>query len=261
MSRVFRVGAAQLGPLQRSDTRQVAVDRMLALLDQANRDGCNLVVFPELALTTFFPRWNIDDRAEIDAYFESEMPNAATQRLFDRARECGIAMYIGYAEIAEVDGARHRFNTSILIDREGGIVGKYRKTHLPGHARHDPERAFQHLEKKYFEVGDTGFRVWRTMGGLFGMCICNDRRWPESYRVMGLQGVEMVLLGFNTPSAPSFEPSTMIFRFKPGPIRMGPGSSPWPRRGMRTGTTFSAARRSFIRRGKSSPARKHWATS
>ena len=206
MSRVFRVGAAQMGPLQRSDTRQVAVDRMLALLDQANRDGCNLVVFPELALTTFFPRWNIDDRAEIDAYFESEMPNAATQRLFDRARECGIAMYIGYAEIAEADGARHRFNTSILIDREGGIVGKYRKIHLPGHARHDPERAFQHLEKKYFEVGDTGFRVWRTMGGLFGMCICNDRRWPESYRVMGLQGVEMVLLGFNTPSANSQRP-------------------------------------------------------
>jgi N-carbamoyl-D-amino-acid hydrolase len=39
------------------------------------------------------------------------------------------------------------------------------------------------------------------MGGIFGMCICNDRRWPETFRIMGLQGVEMVTLGFNTPSA------------------------------------------------------------
>ena len=44
-----------------------------------------------------------------------------------------------------------------------------------------------------------GFKVWRALGGIIGMCICNDRRWPETYRVMGLQGVEMVLLGYNTP--------------------------------------------------------------
>ena len=79
------------------------------------------------------------------------------------------------------------------------IVGKYRKIHLPGHAEHEPWRAFQHLEKRYFEVGDLGFGVWKTLGGNFGMCICNDRRWPETYRVMGLQNVEMVVLGYNTP--------------------------------------------------------------
>jgi len=47
--------------------------------------------------------------------------------------------------------------------------------------------------------GDLGFPVWKALGGRLGMCICNDRRWPETYRVMGLQGVEMVLLGYNTP--------------------------------------------------------------
>ena len=92
-----------------------------------------------------------------------------------------------------------RFNTSILVDRSGAIVGRYRKIHLPGHAEHEPWRAFQHLEKRYFEVGDLGFGVWRTMDANMGMCICNDRRWPETYRVMGLQDVEMVLLGYNTP--------------------------------------------------------------
>ncbi len=93
---------------------------------------------------------------------------------------------------------RH-FNTSILVDKAGRIVGKYRKVHLPGHAEHEPWRRFQHLEKRYFETGNLGFPVFRAFGGIVGMCICNDRRWPETYRVMGLQGVELVLIGYNTP--------------------------------------------------------------
>jgi predicted amidohydrolase len=75
--------------------------------------------------------------------------------------------------------------------------------HLPGHDEFDPQRTHQHLEKRYFEPGDLGFPVWRMLGGIVGMCICNDRRWPETYRVMGLQGVEIVVLGFNTPSVNS----------------------------------------------------------
>ena len=80
------------------------------------------------------------------------------------------------------------------------IAGKYRKIHLPGHTEHEPWRAFQHLEKKYFEKGNLGFQVHQVFGGKIGMCICNDRRWPETFRVMGLQGVELVALGYNTPA-------------------------------------------------------------
>ncbi len=79
--------------------------------------------------------------------------------------------------------------------------------HLPGHAELDPHRAFQHLEKRYFDPGDLGFPVVRALGGVVGMLICNDRRWPEAYRVMGLQGVELITLGFNTPSVNSQRPS------------------------------------------------------
>src|SRR5207245_1129193 len=110
-----------------------------------------------------------------------------------------LGFCLGYAERTHEAGAGHRYNTSILVDQSGRLVGKYRKIHLPGHAAHEPWRPFQHLEKRYFEVGDLGFGVWRAFGGLIGMCICNDRRWPETYRVMGLQGVEMILLGYNTP--------------------------------------------------------------
>jgi predicted amidohydrolase len=198
--RIVNVAAAQMGPIQRTESRQTVIPRMIALMDEAKARGADLIVYPELALTTFFPRWYIEDQTEVDSWFERDMPNAATMPLFSRAAEYGIAMSFGYAELTP-DG--HHFNTCILTDKSARIVGKYRKTHLPGHSEFDPERAFQHLEKRYFEPGDTGFPVWRTMDGIFGMAICNDRRWPETYRVMGLQGVEMILLGYNTPSVNS----------------------------------------------------------
>ncbi|KQS67549.1 N-carbamoyl-D-amino acid hydrolase [Methylobacterium sp. Leaf361] len=198
--RVIRTAAAQLGPIQKSEDRASVITRMIALLDKAKVEGADFIVFPELALTTFFPRWYHEDRREADAWFEASVPSAATAPLFDRARTHGMAMSFGYAELTPE--GRH-FNTSILVDKSGGIVGKYRKIHLPGHVEYDPERTHQHLEKRYFEPGDLGFPVWRALGGILGMCICNDRRWPETYRVMGLQGVEMVTLGFNTPAVNS----------------------------------------------------------
>ncbi len=198
--RILTVAAAQMGPIQRADTRQAVVARKLALMDEAKAARADLIVYPELALTTFFPRWHMPDQAEVDTWFEREMPNAATRPLFERAARHEMAMSFGYAELTP-DG--HHFNTAILTDKRARIIGKYRKVHLPGHAEFDPDRSFQHLEKRYFEPGDLGFPVWRALGGVIGMCICNDRRWPETYRVMGLQGVEMVVLGYNTPSVNS----------------------------------------------------------
>jgi len=191
------IGGGQLGAIQKSDSREVVIARMVALLDQAAKAGCDLVVFPELALTTFFPRWFMEEPAEVERWFEQEMPNAATQPLFDAAKQHGIAITFGYAETTP-DG--HHYNTSILTDQAGNIVGKYRKVHLPGHSEFDTERAFQHLEKRYFEPGDLGFPVWKNLDAWMGMAICNDRRWPEVYREMGLQGVELITLGYNTPS-------------------------------------------------------------
>jgi predicted amidohydrolase len=197
------IGAAQMGPIQRAEPRAEVVARMLPLLDQAAAAGCTLVVFPELALTTFFPRWYMEDQSEVDRWFERQMPGPETQPLFDRSRARGIAISLGYAELTP-DG-RH-FNTSILTGRAANIVGKYRKVHLPGHSEYDPKRAFQHLEKRYFEPGDLGFPVWRNMDAWMGMLICNDRRWPEAYRELGLQGAELILLGYNTPSVNSQKP-------------------------------------------------------
>jgi N-carbamoyl-D-amino-acid hydrolase len=199
-TRKLLAGAAQMGPIARAETRAQVVRRHKELLRQAKSRGCDLVVFPELAFTTFFPRWFFEHQRDIDAFFEREMPGPETVGLFDEAKRLGIAFCIGYAELVEEGASTRRFNTSILVDKSGRIIGKYRKVHLPGHAEHRPMRRFQHLEKRYFQPGDLGFPVWRTLGGVMGMCICNDRRWPETYRVMGLQGVELVMLGYNTPN-------------------------------------------------------------
>jgi predicted amidohydrolase len=201
MSRIVNVAGAQLGPIARNESRQHVVARLLELLREAKGRGADVVVFPELALTTFFPRWWMEDEAEIDSYFEREMPSPATRPLFETARELGVGFYLGYAELAEENGAKRHYNTSILVDKGGKIIGKYRKVHLPGHADHRVGLPFQHLEKRYFDVGNLGFPVWRAFGGIAGMCICNDRRWPETYRVMALQGVELVMVGYNTPTS------------------------------------------------------------
>ena len=107
------------------------------------------------------------------------MPNNSTQPLFDEARKLGIGFYLGYAELCVEDGETRHFNTAILVDGAGNLVGKYRKVHLPGHAENEPERPFQHLEKRYFEPGNLGFPVFQAFDGVVGMCICNDRQSPK----------------------------------------------------------------------------------
>ena len=217
MSRRLKVSSAQLGPIHRADSRASVVKRMVEMLKEADSRGSKFVVFPELALTTFFPRYWMEDPNEVEKYFENQMPSPETAPLFELARSRGIGFYLGYAERTEEGGTPHHFNTSILVGPDGRLVGKYRKVHLPGHDDHRPNVPYQHLEKKYFEVGDLGFNVWRMFkeNVIVGQCICNDRRWPETFRVMSLKGAEMVVLGYNTPSdnvyAPHEPPYLRVF--------------------------------------------------
>jgi N-carbamoyl-D-amino-acid hydrolase len=201
VTRELRVAAAQLGPVARAESRAQVVDRLIALLQAAASQGAQLVAFPELALTTFFPRWWFDDQADIDAFFETEMPGPDTKPLFDEARHLGVGFSLGFAELTSPDdtATTHHFNTQILVDASGREITRYRKIHLPGHEDHEPWRPFQHLERAYFEPGPDPFAVHEAFGGRIGLATCNDRRWSETYRVLGLQGVEIILIGYNTP--------------------------------------------------------------
>ena len=216
MTRVVRVAAAQMGPVDPSENRAAVVRRLTDLLRDGAARGAELVVFPEAALTPFFPHWTVASEEELDSYFEQAMPNPNVRPLFDAAAELGVGFALGYAELSRrPDGSTSRYNSAILVERDGRTVGHYRKIHLPGYKDVQPDQPFQNLEKRYFEVGDLGFGVWPAFGGRVGMCICNDRRWCETYRVMGLQGVELVLLGYNTPiHNPAFPQSDRLAEFQ-----------------------------------------------
>ncbi len=184
------------------------------------------------------------------------MPSNETAPLFAAARQYGIGFHLGYAEIAHEPDAtgtmrKHRFNTSILVNRTATSCRNTARCICPDMPIPIRTRNVQHLEKRYFEAGNLGFTVVRApMGGTaggginMGMLICNDRRWPEALRVFGLQRVELVMMGYNTPSRNMRPPcskhsicarSTLICRSRRAAIRTPASRWGWPRPAMRTG--------------------------
>ncbi|KAL3472603.1 carbon-nitrogen hydrolase [Aspergillus californicus] len=221
MARTVRLAAAQMGTTNKWDARGDTVNRMITLLKDAASKGAQMVLFPETAFTTFFPRYLILDTAELESWFEHgdirTSPN--TKALFDLAHELGVDISVGFAEAT--DSGDH-YNSCIYYHAaSGSILSKYRKIHLPGDFEPlaDPT-AINQLEKRYFLPGDLGFKAFRVPGlteaepetqeqkqgdPIVGMMICNDRRWAESWRTYGLQGTEIVLCGYNTNGyAPQF---------------------------------------------------------
>ncbi len=212
MARIIRIAAAQMGSTNYTDAREKTLGRMLALLDAAVARGAQVVLFPETAFGTFFPRFLISDPVELDSFFEHGdiVTQPQTKLLFDRARHHAVHIAVGYAEKTDAGEA---FNACVFYDgKSGALLSKYRKIHLPGDVEpFDEPDALIQLEKRYFRPGNLGFKAFRVPGlvdeaeaaangdPIFGMMICNDRRWAESWRVLGLQGVEVVLCGYNTP--------------------------------------------------------------
>jgi N-carbamoyl-D-amino-acid hydrolase len=204
MPRYIKVAAAQMGPNNEGVPREEIVERMLALLEQAARDGVELIVYPEMALTTYFPK---KIRNDFDQFFETEVPPKALEPLLRRAAEARIAVHVGFCEKA--DGKY--WNTALLTDRDGWLCGTFRKIHLPGTKAVDGFA--QVYEPHYFAHGDTGYRVWDCAGASVGIAICQDRRYPESYRALALQGAEIILIGYNTPiSATALELNDLCMR-------------------------------------------------
>jgi predicted amidohydrolase len=193
MARHIKVAAAQMGPNNEGMSREEIVERMLALLDLAIQDQVELIAYPEMALTTYFPK---KIRTDFDQFFENEVPPKALEPLLRRAAQARVAVHVGFCEKA--DG--HYFNTALLTDERGALAGTYRKIHLPG--RPAPDGVAQVYEVRYFETGNTGYRVFPLAKARVGIAICQDRRYPESYRCLGLGGAEIVLIGYNTPLSP-----------------------------------------------------------
>ena len=232
MARVIRVAAAQLGPTNKWDPREQTLERMIKLLEQAAEQKADIVCFPETAFTTFFPRYLIETEEELLTWYEhGEVTQSKNVKpFFDKAKELQLAVCAGYGEYT-LEG--EKYNTCIMVGKDGNTIAKYRKVHLPGTFEpFDDPKAFNQLEKRYFLPGNLGFKAFRLPGVLptvtngkvngqhhstngtsasggppagsgdpiCGMMICNDRRWAEAWRSYGLQGVELVMCGYNTLS-------------------------------------------------------------
>ena len=230
MARKIKVAAAQVGAIHKTSDRSDTLSRLMTLLKDAASQSAQIVLFPEIALTTFFPRYLFDNQQELNEFFEHGEDITTSHRvrpLFDLARDLGVDISIGFAERAS-DGTG--YNSCIYYSATlGTAISKYRKIHLPGTKEPFPNKdAINQLEKRYFAPGNLGFKAFRAPGLLadamkkkdkgdgndyrekdttattgkgdpiIGMMICNDRRWPEAWRCYGLQGAELVLCGYNT---------------------------------------------------------------
>jgi N-carbamoyl-D-amino-acid hydrolase len=204
MARYLKIAAAQMGPNQEGASRDEIVERMLALLADAVHQGAELIAYPEMALTTYFPK---RIRKDFDQFFETEVPPKVLEPLLRRAAEARVAVHVGFCEKA--DGKY--FNTALLTDRDGRLCGTFRKIHLPGTKAADGFA--QVYEPYYFAHGDTGYKVFEACGAKVGIAICQDRRYPESYRCLALQGAEIILIGYNTPiSAQALDLNALCLR-------------------------------------------------
>ena len=149
--------------------------------------GANIILLPELFERQYFCQ---ERRYEYYEYAKSVEENPAVRSLTPLARELDVVLVLS---IYERDG-NSLYNTVVMIDADGSLLGKYRKTHIPD------DHFYQ--EKFYFTPGNTGFKVWDTKYGHIGVGICWDQWFPETARAMALMGAEMLLY----PTAIGSEP-------------------------------------------------------
>ena len=191
MARQVKVAAAQMGPINEGTSRDEVVERMLVLLEQAITEQVELIAYPEMALTTYFPKRIRDD---YDQFFETEVPPKALEPLLRRAREDGRGRATSASARRPTAATSTPRCSPMRPARWSGPTGRFT---CPGVRR--PDGFAQVYEVLLLRDRRHRLPVFPTAQGPVGIAICQDRRYPESYRCLGLQGADIVLIGYNTP--------------------------------------------------------------
>lgn len=149
---------------------------------KAAKRGANIICLPELFTTRYFAQYEGNDLSdEQKGAFLERIPGRVTDALCKIALDHGVVVIAG-SIYERADG--RLFNTSVVIDSDGALLGTYRKTHIP----HDENFYEQH----YFEPGNTGFKVFDTKFGKVSVLICYDQWFPEAARACALLGAEII---------------------------------------------------------------------
>jgi N-carbamoylputrescine amidase len=163
------------------------IARVAELIREAAGKGAQVILPPELFQGPYFCV------AQEEQWFKEAYPwktHPCVTALAPLAAELGVVIPIS---IFEREGP-HYFNSLVMADADGGLLGVYRKSHIPDGPGY--------MEKYYFRPGDTGFKVWETRFGRLGVGICWDQWYPEAARAMALLGAEVLLY----PTAIGSEP-------------------------------------------------------
>jgi len=156
---------------------KINTDKAEHYIRQAAAEGANIIALQELFNTTYFCR-EIDQK-----YFDwaEQIPGPATNRFSKLANELSVILLV---PLFEKHAPGVYFNSMVVLNRDGTVLGKYRKMHIPD----DPG----FYEKYYFTPGDKGFKVFDTPFGKIGTLICWDQWFPEAARLAALQGAEIL---------------------------------------------------------------------
>src|SRR3954447_6901299 len=152
-------------------------DRAMDFVREAAGQQASIVCLPELFRSQYFCQ--TEDHANFE--LAEEIPGKSTSALGELAKELGVVII---ASLFEKRSAGLYHNTAAIIERDGNLLGKYRKMHIPD----DPS----YYEKFYFTPGDLGFQSWKTSRGNLGVCVCWDQWYPEAARLTALRGAEIL---------------------------------------------------------------------
>lgn len=184
MARQLRIAVLQAGFGEDMAANIAAVER---LVRDAAKDGAKVILPPELFQGPYFCKKE-ETRWFASAYPYKEHP--VVTALAPLAGELGIVLPLSIFEKA----GQEYFNSLVMVDADGRVMGVYRKSHIPDGPGYE--------EKFYFKPGDTGFKTWATKFGRLGVGICWDQWFPEAARAMMLAGAELLLY----PTAIGSEP-------------------------------------------------------
>lgn len=185
MSRTLTVAALQLAMAKGDMAENIA--RVGKLVAEAAAAGADVILPPELFSDHYFCKTQ-DEAHFATAYEWPDHPAVIEMQAL--AEQHGVVIPVS---IYEKDGPEY-FNSVVMIDADGALLGVYRKSHIPDGPGYQ--------EKFYFRPGDTGFRVWHTLKGHIGVGICWDQWFPEAARAMTLMGADILLY----PTAIGAEP-------------------------------------------------------
>lgn len=167
--------------------REATLAKAEKLVREAAAKGANIILLQELFETPYFCQRHDFEYMELATTLEE---NPAVKRFQEMAKELDVVIPVSFFERA----GNAAFNSIAIIDADGTVLGKYRKTHIPD--------GMPYAEKFFFTPGDTGFKVWKTKYGTIGVGICWDQWFPEAARCMALLGAEILFY----PTAIGSEP-------------------------------------------------------